>query len=458
MRILLLAIGIFLLLPSYSTAQIKLSLPQCLEIGVENNLGARQGINSVTSAEINLIQRKFEFLPNLNFGLTATRNIGQTIDNFTQQIASSPTTAVPGISSSFTLFNGFSRWNNLKSAKYDIEAAQYTLEDLKNDIRLNVATAYFATIFAKESEKIVQERVDLVAKQLERSQRLQKAGQATEGDVLLVEAQLATERTALVNATNTYESSLLNLILALNLDPTDTYELAMPDLEGVFVEPGMPNVESVLTSARENHPGLQAAQARIRTSELQNKIAQAAYYPTLTLSYNMGSFYSSNAREATGFEIDSLEGIRIVYGPTIPLFTQFGNNFGQGVSLSLNVPIFNRYQARNQFFQSRLNIDNTVLNYEIERNGVYQEVMRAYQDAKAAKARLDASETQLIATQKSLAYAEQRSDAGLLNSYEFLEILNNNTNAANELLQARYDYVLKRKVLELYQGRKLEFE
>lgn len=446
-----------LLLAFMAQGQTLLTLPQCLELGVENNLGVRQGQNSVSSAEISLIQRKFDFLPNLNFAVSMTRNIGQTIDNFTQQIASSPTTAAPGASSSIVLFGGMAKWNALKSAKYDVEASQYGLNDLKNDIRLSVATAFFATIFAEESAKISQDRVNLLAKQLERVERLKAAGQATEGDVFLAEAQLATEKTALVNANNLYERSLLELILALNLNPMDGYALAVPDLEGVFIDPEMPDVAQVMETAQMNHPGLQSAEAQIRSSELQIKIARARYYPNLSLSYSMGSFYSSNAREATGFEIDSLEGIRVLYGPTIPVFTQFGNNFGQGVSLSLNVPIFNRYQNRQAYEQSQINLENTVLNFEIERNTLYQEILRAFQDVKAADARLEASELQLVATDKSLAYAEQRAEAGLMNTYDYLEILNNKTAAATENLQARYDYVLKRKILELYQGRELQF-
>lgn len=455
MRILL---CVFLLCASWSVkAQIQLNIRQCLDIAVENNLGVRQASNSVDMANVALVQRKFDFLPSVNGSLSLNKNLGTTVDNFTQQIAQSPTTASPNIFASIDLFNGFSKWNSLKAAKYDAAAAQYSLEDLKNDIRISVAISYFGTLFSQDNLAIAEERLELVEKQLERMEKMLVAGGATEGDVLGIKAQVATERVNVVTAKNTLAQNMMNLILSMNLDPMDEYELDRPGVELFSMDEELPSAESAMDGAMDNNPGLKQRRLQIKSSELAVKVSKAATYPTLSMGYGMGSFYSSNRRDLIGFEPDPVAGIVPIYGNTIPLFTQFGDNFGQQVGLSLNVPIFNRYRARQGIFNAKLNLDNTVLSYEIDRNGLYQDVLLAHLDATAAKARYDATLEQVDAAEKSFRYSEQRYEAGLDDFYTYVEALNNKTRADLQQYQSLYDYVLKVKVLELYQGKTLEF-
>lgn len=436
---------------------VRLDIRQCLDIAVENNLGARQAENSVEVAEIALIQRKFDFLPSINGSLNLNKNLGTTVDNFTQQIAQSPTTASPNIFASLDLFGGFAKWNSLKAAKFDVAAAQYSLKDLQNDIRVSVSLAYFTALFNQDNVAIAQERLNLLEQQLEQTKKLKAAGAATEGDVLNVEAQLASERVSVVTAENALAQSMMNLVLSMNLDPMDTYELDRPSMALIEMESELPSAESAMQGALGFNPGLKQRSLQIQSQELMVKVSRAGNYPTLSAGYGMGSFYSSNRRNLIGYELDSLAGIVPQYGNTIPLFTQFGDNFGQQVGLSLNVPIFNRYRNRQAYENAQLTLENTQLNYEIERNQLYQDVLLAHLDATAAKARYDATLQQVETADKSFKYSEQRYNAGLIDFYTYMESLNTKTRADLQQYQSLYDYVLKSKVLDLYQGKTLEF-
>lgn len=445
------------LLAFSGNSQIKLDLRQCLEIGVENNLSLRQVGNTVSSAEIALVQRKFDFLPSVNASLSAFRNIGTTVDNFTQQIAQSPTTSNPSLNSSIVLFNGFSKWNALEAAKYDLAAVRYSQADLRNDIRVNIALTFFQAIFSQENLLIAQERETLIRRQLERTENLVQAGSATKGDALNVKAQLATEKLNVVNSQNAQRQAMTNLILVLNLDPKEQYEIVRPNIEGLAETPVDESLEAVYQSSESFSPALKQQEAQIRSGEYNIKVARASFYPTLTLGYGISSFYSSNSREALGVEVDSIFGIRPLYGQTIPLFNQFSNNFNQGLGLSLNIPIFNNYRVRQAYLQSELNLDNNLLGYEIARNELYNEVLKAYQDVDAAASRLSAAREQVEAVTLSFEFAQTRYESGLIDFYSYMESLNNKTQAENELLQSRYDFVLKRKVIDLYQGKTLDF-
>ncbi len=448
---------ILLLFSSLSQAQVQLDLQQCIGLAIENNIGVQQSENQLAITEVAVIQRKFSFLPNAGGQIGLNRNIGQTVDNFSQQIAESPTTANPSLFGSLSLFGGLSKWNALKSAQADAAAAKYSLEDLQNDIRLNVALAYFQVIFSNDQLLIVNDRIQLLEKQLVQTERLFEAGSLTKGDVYTLKAQLATERVNLVNAKNLSRQNLLNLILSMNADPTQEYELERPDIENLMLQQGLESLNSIVAGAVAFNPGLKSLKFQILSREHQIKVNRAGMMPTLNMTYGIGSFYSSSARPLLGFENDPVEGLIPLYGDAPGLGKQIGDNIGQAVGLSLNIPIFQNYQVRQGVRTAELNLENTILGYENEKNLLYQSILMAYQDAEAAYATFEATTEQIQAAELSFEFAQTRYDAGVINFPTYLETLNNKTRSERELLRAKYDFILKTKILDLYQGKTLQF-
>ena len=193
-----------------------------------------------------------------------------------------------------------------------------------------------------------------------------------------------------------------------------------------------------------------AAKYAIRT-------ASAAYFPTLNITFGLGSFYSSNAKETVLdtilFDIVPL----YTYGDQIPMWTQFSNNFGKTLSFSLTVPIFNRMQTRQGHRISKINYNTAELNVKAEELSLYRAIQQAHLDAKAADAKFAATLAQNESLNEALRFAQARYDAGMLDFLAYLEVLNNHTRAEIEQTQAQYDRILKRKILDLYQGKPLSF-
>lgn len=454
------ALGLTLILlaqfPATLSAQTRLSLEQCLDIAIESNLQIRQSSNSVSMEQVNLIRRKFDFLPSIGANASGSKNFGRTVDNFTQAIAQSPVTLNMNMGASLVLFRGFSKWNDLKGAENSLKATEYSLEDLKNDIRLNVALAFFQAIFAEDNLTIAQSNVTLLQKQVDRTNNLLQAGSSTKGDLFGVEAELATAKVTEVTARNSYESALLNLLLTLNLDPQENFALKRPDLDQLVLQDDMRSPEAIFEYARQNNPAILSQEMRLLASKYAMRSAKSVYYPTLNLNYGVFSFFSSNARPLDSIRFVGGE-IKQFFGPTTPFFNQFSDNLSHGVTLSLNIPIFNNWSLRQTYTNARINYDNTILQYQNERNELLKAIYQACQDADAAQAQFAANTQQLESIEKSLEYAQNRYDAGILDFYTLREILNNKTRAELELNRAKYDYILKRKVLDLYQGKEMRF-
>lgn len=437
--------------------QESLSITRCIETAVENNLQLRQGSNQLAVQEITVIQQKFNFIPSVNAGISVGKSFGTTVDNFTQQIATSPYTGSPNLGATLDLFEGMSKWNNLKRAEYNLGASQYSVEDLKNDIRLNVATAFFQTLFAEDQVRLADERVKLVGQQLEKLNAQVAAGIKTEGDLLGVKAQLATEKSNRVQQSSLYKRNLLNLLQAMNLNGSMDYTLERPEIDPASVQVALLTVDAVFEDAIVNNPGLRAKAMDAMARKYGVSIAKSAYYPRLTLSYGMGSFYSSNNRPVERIEPGPGGTFVPVYGDPKALWTQMEENFGQSLNLGLSVPIFSNYNIKASVVSARVGYENALLAEEIERNDLFKAIQQAYLDAETALAQLEANKEQMENVNLAYEYAQARFEAGLMDFYTLMDFLNNKTRAEVAQVQSRYDFLLKQKILELYQGKPLNF-
>ncbi|MEM6268141.1 MAG: TolC family protein [Bacteroidota bacterium] len=445
-----------LLCPVLAFSQVKLTLEDCIAMALESNLQLRQSGNSLSAEQVALTRSKFDFLPSAVALFNGSRGFGRTVDNFTQAIADSPTTMNGRLGVSLDLFRGFSKWNELRRAENAVKAAQYSLEDLENDIRLNVALAFFNATYAEDNLAVADGNLDLLEKQLERARAMQEAGMNTQGDLFAVEAEIANAKAAVVSAQNNYDRSLLDLLLALNADMTKTYTLVRPDLEGLVLADEMRSAESVYEYAQQNNPAVREQQMRIIAANYALKQSQSGFFPTLSLDYTAFTFFSSNARP-----LDSVlftdDGFQQFFGPTTPFDDQVTSNFSHSLGLTLTIPLFSKYSVYQGVANARLNYSNAQLNYDNAQNELYRAVMQAHQDAMAARAQYLANVERAVSQQKALEYAEQKYESGVMDFYSLREFINNDTQARVDRIRTQYDYVLKQKVLDLYEGKQLKF-
>jgi outer membrane protein len=140
-----------------------------------------------------------------------------------------------------------------------------------------------------------------------------------------------------------------------------------------------------------------------------------------------------------------------------PYGDQLDENYNKAFGISLSIPIFNGLSSRTNVKRARLNLENAKYTAQLTRNQVYQSIQQAHTDAIAARKRYDATQRSLTAFEEAFVYAEKRFNAGLTNSLEYLTASNNLTRTRVELLQAKYDYIFRVKVLDFYAGNPLTF-
>jgi outer membrane protein len=217
-------------LPSF--AQDYWDLEKCVTYALENNLTIKQTELSTKIAEQNLTQSKGANLPNLNGFASNTYNFGQTIDPFTNQFATQRVRSNSlGLAANMNLFSGFGNYNTIKQREYELNASRYDLDQSRNDISLAIASAYLTILFNEEQVEQARSQAAVTAKQVERTQKLVKAGTLPQGSLYEVEAQLASEELALTQALNNVDLAYLSLKQLLQVESDQNFRIVKPNLE-----------------------------------------------------------------------------------------------------------------------------------------------------------------------------------------------------------------------------------
>lgn len=437
-----------------SQAQERLSLEECIDIATERNIQLRQAYNTRDAAEVGYRYSIYNYLPNLNMSVDYTWQFGTTFSQatFTREEDATIGFSRPGIATSLDVFTGFKRQNDRLKAGADLAATTFSIEKMGNELAKNIVLAYLVVVFDEENIKLAKSRRELVEKQLGRTEKQVEAGLMTQGDLFQIKSQLATEKLTELNAENQRQKDLLTLLQTMGAERMQDYELVRPNPANFTIDPVIPERDKVYEYASQNMPEIKEQEQRVLASEYAWKSSKSGLYPKLSLTAGIGSNYSSQGVLLTqpGQLFPSL--VDTGYFPQLNL------NQNSYAGVTMTIPIFNRMQVRGLMESQRVQMLNTQLEKENQELILYKTIQQAHLDVVASQAKYKATEEQVIATEEALAYAQKRFDAGVIDFVSFMEILNNKTRADSELLQAKYDFILKMKILDLYQGKPLTFE
>ena len=461
------------------------TLEAAVDHAVANNLLVRNAALDADQSDALLRQSKFNLLPTVNGNIDNTWNFGRSIDQTTntfinRQLRNNNI----AIGANMVLFNGFANRTTVKVQQQAYLASVADVETARNDTKLSVAAAYLNILLARELLTRAEAQVDNSRQQADRTRRLVTAGAAPEANLLELESQQATDELQVINAGNQLDLARLQLQQLLQLPVRDAFEVVVPDLDGLIdtnrVVLSLP--ERVYQEALTSQPQILAADLRVQGSLLNVQASRGRLYPRLSASANAFTRYSSaselfqrvgggtEVRDISVFDtsgavftlpgaflsdiIDPQRFTRVNY----PFFDQLQDNVSYSVGFSLIVPILNGWTARTTVATATIAARRAQLNAIDARNRLRQNIEQAYTDARAAANRYAASQRQVRALGENARLAEQRFNVGALNALDYSLSRNNLLTAESSLLESKYDFIFKKKVLEFYEGKPLTLQ
>lgn len=447
----------------------KLTLQNCLDIALANNIPVKQTELQQEVAKVNYNQSKYNRLPNVSAGLNYGINNGRSIDPFTnsynnQQLSSSNA----NVSASVPVFRGFQINNSIQQASLTYQASKMELQQEKDNLTLNVILAFLQMMNDEDVLKLSKEQMTVTQKQVDRLNLLNKEGAIKPAELYDMKGQLASDQLALVNAARALEMSKLSLAQYMNVPYSKDMQIDREGFEtGITLYPE--SSDNVYNTALQSLALVKAADLRTKAAAKAKKVAAADLYPTLSLFGQLGTNYSSAARSLTPVSsMDVASGDYVtVSGNDLPVMTkqtnynsqkisfsnQYNNNLNTYVGIGLSIPIFSSLQTRTNIKLARIEEKRTVYIAENTRILLHQAVEQAHLNMVSAYEKYQAVNDQVTAYKESFRAAEIRFNLGDINSVEYLIVKNNLDRATVNFTIARYDYLLRTKVLDFYQGK-----
>ncbi len=452
-------------------AQEKWGLQKCVEYAWQNSLTIKRAEITEQQNKLQHKQAYWAQFPTANANIQQGFNSGRSIDMTSYQFVNQFMTSTSySLSLSAPIYNGGQIRGNISRTEINTQAAHQDVLQAKNDLALSIAQAFLSVLLAEENLDVLKQQILVTQSQYDRTQRLIDAGALPDNARFDLEAQLARDEQNIVNAENSVATAYLNLKVLMNMNASTPLVA-----ERVVIQSLLPRdttaAAQVYAEALDKQPKVAAARLREKSAEVSVRVAKGALQPTLSAFASLATNYSSTGRYYTGDTMminqtisGSASGVpfTLTIPQSVPVSEpssyprQLWTNFRQSFGVSLQVPIFNGFQARINVQQSELSVKLAQLNTKQVEIQLQSDIQQAVTNLKAAEKRLAAAEKSLRSTEAAAENSRKRFELGIVNSFEYISVQNTLISAKSNLLQAKYDYLFKQKIVDFYRGKAIE--
>ncbi|MBS3738395.1 TolC family protein [Mesohalobacter halotolerans] len=450
--------------------KIKWTLEACIKHAFENNISIKQSQLDIEGADINKSDAIGNFLPSLNINASNNWNSGLTQDVVTGVLVNQVTRNFStGGTVGINIFSGLQNWRTLQRAKLSQLASQYSLEQMEDDIALFVANSYLQVLVSKQTLQVLEEQNKITQQQIEQTEALIEAGTIPQGDILELQATNADEQQQIIVAKNDVKISLISLAQALLIDDYENFEIADESYDIPITDIVNRDIDDIIEEAKRERYEVKVAEKNVEIAEKNVEIARGAYYPTLQGFFNYNTRESDRERvgfggvdpdnptrqigfvESTGDPVVTQNFLSVALDP-LPFIDQLWRNDGITYGVQLNIPVFNGFATRNNVKRRQIDLERSKNQLQQAELDLEADVYQAYVDAQGAAKAYEAAVKSVEAQQNAYDFAKERFDVGMSNAFDLSQSKTRLTNAQNQMVQAKYDYIFRIKVLELFFG------
>jgi outer membrane protein len=448
--------------------QAQYSLKQCVDSAITNNLELKQAELQMESSKIDWHQAKANMLPTLNGSIGHGINQGRSIDPFTNDyIDQRYNFASYGLSSGITLFNGLGIQNTIRQNSLAYQASKMDVQQMKDNLTLNIILAYLQVLTNHDLLEQSQSQVEVSKQQVSRLQKMNQEGAIVPSLLTNLQGELASNEVAVIDNQNALQTSKLALFQLMNVmfDSSASFERISADAFNLQYDAG---ISEIYQTALDKLALVKAADLRKESAVKGVQAAKGFLYPQISLNGNMNSNYSSAAMQSVFLKRENIttdnyvtvDGVKTnVVSPQdqfrsdkIDYGKQLNNNLYTTISLDLRIPLLNSFTARNRVKKANIQLKSYDYVAESTRVQLRQAVEQAYANMTAARNRYKTLLTQVAAFKESFRTSEVRFNAGVETVVDYVIAKNNLDRANSNLIIARYDYLLRTKVLDYYRG------
>lgn len=411
-------------------------MKQCVEHAFQNNLSLKIEETNLNVSEIDYKQARNDLYPDLNAGVNSGLSFNKSPGSNNSFVDKNSFSTDFNVNSSITLFNGMQNVNNMKLKSAQLNASRQMYKYNQEMLALDIASAYLNILL--DEELIKAQKVQLsISEETQRKLDIKFQSGAVSKSVLIEnKAQLAQEQARMVELENNRNYDLLVLAQKLEISNPDSFQIVTPETPFLKAELSIMTANELFTGVVEKRPEIEAARLNVEAKQYNLKIAKSYYYPNLSFQASYSNGYYDY--DPSGFS------------------KQIAENDRKYLGVSMQIPIFNKFQVQNRVKISRLNIQKSEFEYENQKKQFRETIQKAFFKAKADYASLNAYQLSLEAATEAYDFAQEKFESGAISVFDYNELKNKVTLAQSNYLNSLYRFIFSAKILDFYAGKPIE--
>lgn len=433
-------IGLFIIFSGLreTKAQKQWTLEECINYALENNINIKRQKIAAEQARNDREQSKWEMAPSVSASGSHSFNFGKTInpDNYeyvNQQFQTQNLQA----RANMVLFNGMETQNTREMRQYDLLAQLESIESARYNVTLNIVTYYLNVLSQAEQKKIKQEQLDVTLDQIKKTQEQVNVGNKAKGDLLEIKAQAARERVELTRAKNNLQMAYVDLAQLMNLDSIENFNVEIPEDLQVDTRSIIKPADSIYQQTLQDFPTIQNAEYQLKSSEKYLDIMQGRLWPDVSFGTSYYTYFNDLSQPAYGKQIRDIN-------PQLNL------------SLSVNIPIFDKMRKQNQISNAKLFVKDSKYFLKEQKQELFKTIQKAVNEAEAAYEDYNSTLESVESNEEAFKYTREKYDVGLVDAVEYKIAKNELSRARSNAASAKYNYIFRLKILEFYMGQEME--
>lgn len=430
---------IILLLSIFLTLMCKaqpLTIDDCMRFAVEHSTTVGKQRLSADDNQANYNEAVAALFPSLSANIGASTNFGRGIDPATNSYTNVTTFSNSyGISLQMTLFNGLRGINTMRAMKVARKKGLIDTQIAQDEVAMQTLSAYMDVVYYTEAVEIAKEQLEASRKTLELTQRQFALGLKSSADVAEIESQEANYDYLLITEENNLALAYIKLREVMNYPQNEELQIVTNiDLEAI---PSAISERALVDYALANNPRIVASRHFTEQQRINLARSKGSYLPSLYLSGGYSTSYYLDFDNKAAYD---------------PFGTQFCNNRGGYIQLSLSIPIFNGLSSQSSKRRAKNAYHVAQLEQETVQREVESEVSQTWQEMQGYSKQYMQGDKKVRAAQLAYDGTEKKFENGLVSALDLHTAANTLLQAKSDKLRAYLQYIIKARMVDYYNG------
>lgn len=431
------------------------SLDDCMKYAVEHATEVKREVVNARQRKQDYQHAVAGFLPTVTGGVQGQYAWGRNIDPETNTYNNVTTfNNYYQLYAELNVFDGFATINALKQAKLSRDYSATAMQKIQDDRAIDVMQKYVDAAYAEASIRIASEKLNESKRMLAKMKRLYELGEKGRPDVVQMESQVAEDEYNLTHQENVAKQSLLALKSAMNFPVDEELKIQINEEQKIQIngelnlklnaeneaipESGI-NYETVYQGFQNISPDLKSAEYEVERARYDYKIAKGRLLPSLSLGGGISTNYYKNLSQKGQYD---------------GFASQFRNNQGEYLALTLSIPIYNSdrwhsvKKARNDWQLAQVNLEET-------RRKLHDQIAQAVMDAEGYAKELHQMQKKVASDSLAYHMSSRKFEEGMLSTFDLHTAAQTLLESRIKELQMQLLLIIKQRLVAYYQGENL---